>query len=156
METPNETIETINEVVVLENTVLDTYKSKIEWITPEYTEINNYEKEMLKNSKNIETILNEESNETKPELTEEEQLKLKKKEYITKIKVVALDKMGKHPLMNPSYFKKKEKEELMSIMHVLLQQDEENITLLFNEICNERLFDANSDYSTFPIYKTLV
>ena len=146
-----------NNIVFLENEVYEPYKANIEWVEPiEPKELNKFEIEMLKSSKNPKQLLEEESNEKPEELDEEQKLKRIKKEYITKVKVIALDKMGKFPLTNPSYFSQKEKKQLISLMEEVMKQSEEDITLIFNEVCNEKIFSPEADYSTFPVYKELV
>jgi len=75
------------------------------------------------------------------------------KEKIMKAKVVILDRMGKHPLENPSYFKQQVKNKLIkSIEEYLETTADEEITQEFNDICNEKLFDGDCDVSNYPIY----
>jgi len=144
------------EPIILENTVIDSFKADIKWIEPKVEDINEYEKEMLKTSKNVKQLLEEEEKEKTKELSEEEKTKLERSAYITKIKVIALDKMGKHPLMNPSLFHKKEKDQLIKLMEEVMKEDNDVIEVLFNEICSERIFHPNAEYSSYPIYKELV
>lgn len=75
------------------------------------------------------------------------------REKFMKCKLIALDEMGKHPLHNPKCFSSKEKKELLDkVTYIFDNETLENITNKFNEICNEKLFNQNADYSTYPIY----
>lgn len=151
MELSKETNET--EVKVVQNSDV-MFKSDVKWVEHvEPQEINEYEKKMLEGTKNVSTLLEEEKEEKPIELTEEQQEKMKRKAFITKVKVIALDKMGKHPLMNPSLMRQKDKQALIVVMdEVIKSMSEQDITLMFNDICNEKLFASNSDYSTYPVY----
>jgi UTP-glucose-1-phosphate uridylyltransferase len=139
--------ETVKPVVVQNADEL--YKSDIQWVEPREPEpINDYEINMLKNTKNPFQLLEDEIIETKPELTE----KQKRRQYITMIKVVALDSMGKNCMSNPSYFSKKEKDKLIKLMEEFMEKPEEEIKPLFNEIVSEKLFHPSADYSNYPVY----
>lgn len=75
------------------------------------------------------------------------------KEKIMKVKVIILDKMGKHPLENPTYFKHSVKSKLIKeIEEYLESKTDEEITQEFNDICNEKLFDGECDVSNYPVY----
>ena len=75
------------------------------------------------------------------------------KEKAMKSKLISLDKMGKHPLSNPSYFSKKDKEELAIKMNdIFVNWDDETITNEFNKIVNDNLLASKKDYNTYPIY----
>ena len=134
------------------------HKSDVKWIDSiePSKELNAYEKEMLKGTKNAQQIIEEEKNETNPEYTEEEKLKIYKKDRIMKVKVISLDDMDKHPLANPSYFTKKEKDELIKLMEMNLNIPDDKLTEKFNQICIDKLFTEKSDYTTYPVYKNLV
>lgn len=133
------------------------YATKTAW-SDEVVEpkpLNDYEKDMLKNTKSPEQLLKEEQEEKPSELSEEEQLKQKRRDYITKIKVIGLNMMDKHPLMNPSYFSHRDKQRLINHMENLMKEDDDVIDILFNQVCIEKLFYNNADYSTYPVYKKL-
>jgi hypothetical protein len=133
------------------------YATKCEWIQDvEQLPINDYEKNMLKNTKSPEQLLKEEQEEKSLELSEEEQQKQKRRDYITKIKVIGLNMMEKHPLTNPSYFSHVDKQRLINHMENLLKEDDDVIDILFNQVCTEKIFYSNADYSTYPVYKNLV
>lgn len=75
------------------------------------------------------------------------------REKLMKCKIIVLNDMDKHPLMNPKYFNKREKDELLKKVRDLfdtLSYDE--ITTKFNDVCNERLFGSNVDYSNYTTY----
>jgi vacuolar-type H+-ATPase subunit D/Vma8 len=121
------------------------YKSSEKWIEHvEYTPINEYEKKMLEGTLKPEELIEKEKEEKPIEVDW-------KKQHIMKVKVIGLDKMGKPPLSNPSLFKKKEKDELIKHMEEILKLPEDEITLLFNAICNEKIFTTIADYSVFPM-----
>jgi hypothetical protein len=133
------------------------YASDIKWrddIEPQ--PINDYEKDMLKNTKDADQLLKEESEERPPELTDDQILKQKSRDYITRVKVLALDSIGKHPLANTYYFSKKEKQTLISTMEDIMKKPDDDIIYSFNTLCNDKLFTSDSDYSTFPVYNYLV
>jgi hypothetical protein len=133
------------------------YAADIKWrddIEPQ--PINDYEKDMLKNTKDANQLLKEESEERPPELTDDQKLKQKSRDYITRVKVLALDSIGKHPLANTYYFSRKEKQTLISTMEDIMKKSEDDIIYSFNTLCNDKLFTSNSDYSTFPVYNYLV
>ena len=114
--------------------------------------INDFEKNMLKDSKSVEQLLEEEKNEKPIKLTEEEQKKIIQKEYITKVKVIALSRMGKHPLANGSLLSQADKRKLIETMEKILLLTDGQIDREFNDVCIEKIFDPKCDYSTFPIY----
>jgi hypothetical protein len=133
------------------------YASDIKWrddIEPQ--PINDYEKDMLKNTKDADQLLKEESEERPPELTDDQKLKQKSRDYITRVKVLALDSIGKHPLANTYYFSRKEKQTLISTMEDIMKKSDDDIIYSFNTLCNDKLFTNDSDYSTFPVYNYLV
>lgn len=75
------------------------------------------------------------------------------REKLMKCKIICLDDMENHPLINPKYMSDKNKKMLIDkIKQMLENETDENITKRFNEICNERLLDNKSDYSNYPVY----
>ena len=133
------------------------YAADIKWrddIEPQ--PINDYEKDMIKHTKDADQLLKEESEERPPELTDDQKLKQKSRDYITRVKVLALDSIGKHPLANTYYFSRKEKQTLISTMEDIMKKSEDDIIYSFNTLCNDKLFTSDSDYSTFPVYNYLV
>jgi len=135
------------EVKVVQNSDV-LYRSDIKWVEPKEPEpINDYEKDMLKGTLKPEELLEKEKEEKPIILTEEEY----KKQHIMKVKVIGLDRMQKPPLCNPSFFKPDEKQQLIKHMEDILKLPEDEITLLFNSICNEKIFTSIADYSTFPM-----
>ena len=133
------------------------YATDIKWRDDiELQPINEYEKNMLKNTKDADQLLKEESEERPPELTDDQKLKQKSRDYITRVKVLALDSIGKHPLANTYYFSRKEKQTLISTMEDIMKKSDDDIIYSFNTLCNDKLFTNDSDYSTFPVYNYLV
>ena len=120
-----------------------------------YTPINEYEKEMLKTSKTAEQLLEEEAKEKTMEQNTEE-LQQIKKNYINKIKIIALSNLALYPLSNPSTFPTLLKNKVINEMKNLIEYynvDEELLTNDFNNVCLEKIFTQDIDYSTFPVYK---
>jgi|688.fasta_scaffold837505_2 hypothetical protein len=133
------------------------WASDIKWKEDiEQKPINDYEKNMLKDTKSADQLLQEEQEEKPLELSEDEELKKRKRDYITKIKVIGLNMMEKHPLMNPSYFSHVDKQRLINHMENLMKEDDDVIDILFNQVCTEKLFYNSADYSTYPVYNELV
>ena len=134
------------------------YSDKSAKPDPDYTEAvkkpyeaNEYEKKMLVNTKSAEELLKEEQ--IKRIYNEEEQIKIKRKQYITKVKLIALNRLGFEPLSNPYNFTQKEKNKVMDMMRVILDNDnEEKITIEFNEVCDDKIFNPKMDYSSYPCY----
>ena len=123
-------------------------KWKVEFTGP--TEPTEYEKKMLKDSKSVDALLAEESRPV--ELTDADaEYERKKKAYITKVKVVALDKFGKHPLSNPTTYCARDKKRVIAIMEELLLLPEHVLDTQFNEICTDTIFDSKADYSKFLV-----
>ena len=146
-------MENKDEIIFIENSVKPEHKSDIKWIDPiEPTPITEFEKNMLKGTIGVSELLEQEKNENKQEETEEQKEKRIKREYITKVKIIALDKIGKFPLDNPTYFHSREKKRLIQQMEEVMKMSEEEINTLFNTICTEVLFCPESDYSKFPTY----
>lgn len=86
------------------------------------------------------------------ELKDEEEL-AKMKERTTKVKVILLEKMGKHPLTNPRYLKDREKAKLLLEMKDYLDnKTDQEIDAEFNEVCLDKLFDCDTDITSYPIY----
>jgi hypothetical protein len=114
------------------------------------TEPSEYEKKMLKDSKSVDALLTEEQRPVElPDVDAE--YERKKKAYITKVKVVALDKFGKHPLSNPTTYCERDKKRVIAIMEELLLLPEDVLDKQFNEICTETIFDSKADYSKFSV-----
>lgn len=123
-------------------------KWKVEFTGP--SEPTEYEKKMLKDSKSVDALLAEEQRPV--ELTDADaEYERKKKAYITKIKVVALDKFGKHPLSNPTTYSARDKKRVIAIMEELLLLPENVLDKQFNEICTDTIFDSKADYSKFLV-----
>jgi len=147
-----EQIENFIELKVIQNSD-ELYKQEVEWAVFEGPkEINDFEKEMLKDSKNPAQLLEEESNYIEPELSEEQKEKNKREEYIQRVKVIALHMAQKPILSNPSLMKLKDKEQIIKNMQAVIDNmTEEDIFTRFNEIVREELFDTNFNYEKMPL-----
>jgi len=151
-----ETIENKIEPVFIENSVLPEYKSDIKWIEKvDPLPLTPFEINMNKGYITPEQLLQKEKEEfeTPKQETDEEKEKRIKREYITKVKVIAIDKLGKHPLSNPSTFSTREKNKLIELMKEVMNQSDEDILKAFNEIVNNVLFAPESNYINYPTYK---
>jgi len=118
----------------------------------EHQLINDFEKNMLKDSKTVEQLLEEERNEKPIELTEKEKELVKHRDHITRVKVISLSRMGKHPLANGSLLCATDKRKLIETMEKVLLLTDGQIEREFYDVCIEKIFDSNCDYSTYPIY----
>lgn len=132
------------------------YKSDIKWRTDiEYIEPNQFEKDMLKDTKTPTEILKEEEEEIVLQ-TPEEKEKEKIKNLITIFKVITSNRMGLHPLYNLSYLQPSELERYKNNMNSLAEDFNngmgEEINNEFNRICNDKLFNCGSDVSVYPVY----
>lgn len=74
------------------------------------------------------------------------------REKLMKCKVIALDAMDKHPLINPKVLSTKDNDTLKKKIRALFDTDLEELTNQFNEVCQLRLFDKDSDYSNYTTY----
>jgi len=79
-----------------------------------------------------------------------------RKGTIIRIKAIAFDRMGKHPLTDVSDLSEREKKRFMSFIDELIKKaevDPESIIQEFNEICSDTIFHPkNVDYSSLPVY----
>jgi hypothetical protein len=114
-------------------------------------EANAYEVKMLENTKSATQLLEEER--IKKMYDEEEAIKIKRKQYITKVKVIALNRLHHPALSNPSNFTQKEKMKVIDMMRSILDTEtEDSITKEFNDVCEDKIFNPKMDYSTYPCY----
>ena len=122
------------------------YKSNIKWRDDiEYEEINQYEKDMLKDTLKPVDLLEREK-------TEEEKKVDYRRAYITKVKIIAFGRLNIYPLSNGSYLSSKDKRKVIYMMEEVMKLSEEEINKEFGEVCNDEIFTQKSDYSHFPTY----
>jgi hypothetical protein len=132
------------------------YKSDVEWCKDiEYIEPNEFEKDMLKDTKTPKELIESETVEEPVVLTQEEKIK----NVILMFQVIALDRMNLHPLYNVSLLSQSQKKELFGHMDSL-KMDYDNDLIVdisneFNRICNDKLFSSNTDVSTYPVYRNV-
>lgn len=75
-----------------------------------------------------------------------------KKEMAQRAKCLCLESMGMHPLFNVSNMNMRDKKKLIEKVRVMLDEEtEEWITNEFNELCCEKLFGKEGDYTTYNI-----
>jgi hypothetical protein len=132
------------------------YKNEVEWVQDiSYEEPNEYEKELIKESIKGSELIELEKNEIIPEKTPEEIEKEKKENYILKVKVIAMDLLGQSIISNPSYWRHEKKQQLISEMQYIIDNySEEKIQETFNKVVNEKLFEKNLNYDSFPLKRT--
>lgn len=132
------------------------FKQEVEWIQDiKYEEPNEYEKALLKNTPEELLKQEEEEEKNKPIKTQEEIDKEYKEAYILRVKVIAMYKMGKSIITNPSFWKHELKQQLITEMQNIIDlYSEEEIQNKFNFIVNETLFDTNLKYETFPLKRS--
>ena len=149
-------METINETnIFIKNSVHPDAVKNVQWVdNVEPLPLTDFEKNMNKGFITPEQLLEQEKKEQEEpkEETEEEKTKRKQRDYITKVKVIALDKLGKNPLSNPSGFTTREKKRLIEQMEEIMKKSEEEITTLFNAVCNEVIFAPEANYQFYPVY----
>lgn len=144
-------IEEPSETVVVHNSDI-LYRKECNWVTDiPYTEPSNDEIKLLEGTYKPHEILEQEAQEQIYERTEFQ----KKRDIINKIKVVALDAMGEHPLAESCKFNQKKKNLLIAEMQKCIHEylcDPESFDVRFNKVCIESIFVTNTEYSALPIY----
>ena len=132
------------------------YKSDVVWANDtSVKEKTEYEKQMLKHTKTPEELLEEERKEVEVKYVEEDN-KEKLKSLLTIFKVITANRLGYHPLINLSTLQPDQavrfKNNIESLVEDFNNGMEKEITEEFNRICNEKLFHAGADVSTYPVY----
>lgn len=120
----------------------------------EYSEPSETEKKLLEGTITAEELIKKEQEE-KEEVKDEETINNeKRKEYITKVKVLALYKCKYYPLSNPSNFTYEEKQRIINKMSKIIKHyTEDELTSDFNEVINNMLLDPKTNYGKLPIMK---
>lgn len=150
-------METNNEFITDFKTVYPDAIDNAKWVDNiEPLPITEFEKNMNKGFITPEQLLEQEKQEKEQpkEETEEEKTKRERRDYITKVKVIALDRLGKNPLANPSSFTTRDKKRVIEQMQSVMLLSELEITTLFNTICNEVIFAPEANYQFYPVYNT--
>jgi hypothetical protein len=148
-------MESINEPQVVQN--CDTlYKSDIVWNNDTtVNEKTEYEKNMLKDTKTPEELLDEERKEVCVKQIEDDQ-KEKLKSLLIMFKVITAHRLGYHPLINLSTLQPLQAERFKNNMESLVEDYNNDmgkeIAEEFNRICNEKLFNPGGDVSGYPVY----
>ena len=129
------------------------HKSDVKWVNDiKYQEPDEHELKLLEGTISSKDLVQLESVEPQIYYTDEQ----KKRMDIIKVKIVALDRMNEHPLIESHLFDRQKKQKLINHMRDALDMfNDEYITFntKFNQICQDRLFTQTCDYSSFPIYK---
>ena len=122
------------------------HKTDIKWRDDiVYEEINQYEKDMIKDTLKPEILLEKEK-------LEEEVKVDARRSYITKVKIIAFGRLNIYPLTNGSFLSSKDKRKVISMMEEVMKLSDDEINKEFGEICNDEIFTPKSDYSKFPTY----
>ena len=144
-------MELTNEPVIQNSDTL--YKKNVTWIdTIDPQPINDYEKDMLKNTfKPDELIMLEKTASVASEPNTDPTSK-NRRDYITKVKLIALDMLGKPLMYNTTFLPLKLKNELLDKMREIMSWDDTTITTKFNELCTDKLFQPTSEFWYYPVY----
>lgn len=119
-----------------------------------YIEPSEEEKKLLEGTISAKEFVENEKKEVQEELTEKEKEELKRKDYITKVKVLALYKCKFYPLSNPSEFKPDDKLRVKNKMAKIIQNyTEEELTEEFNIIVRAILEDSKTNYENLSIMR---
>ena len=95
----------------------------------------------------------EREEEREMELTEAEQELKYKKEKAQRCKVIALHRLGHHPIKaNVSNFNTKAKLKVLNLVKELFELPDDIITTEFNDIVLEVVFDEKEEFSQYPVY----
>ena len=86
------------------------------------------------------------------EISEEEKDKKHKREMLQRIRCIALDGMGKNILSNPKELNPRDKRDFIKRIEELYLLSEDEIKIMFGNICHETIFLNGSDYSTYVVY----
>lgn len=142
-----------NEVIDMNNQPL---KNDNSWMVKEvpYSEPSEAEKKLLEGTKTAKELIEEEQTEEKKELTYEEKLEQYRRDYITKVKVIALYKCKFNPVANPSEFSQTEKQRVIDKMGKIIKNyNDDEVTEDFNTIINNMLLDAKTNYEKLPVMR---
>lgn len=74
------------------------------------------------------------------------------RQKVMKCKLIALNSMDKHPLANPSNFTQSEKTRLISKIKELFFKSDEEITVQFNDMVNEKLLGSECSVENYPVF----
>jgi hypothetical protein len=92
--------------------------------------------------------------EPEPDYTEEQKEIIYKRNKALKCKVIVLNLLNYHPIFtNVSELKKNQKEKILNLVYEYFEKDDDEINELFNNVCLNNVFDDESDYTKYPIYK---
>lgn len=81
-----------------------------------------------------------------------EELELKvMKEKATRCKVIALESLGHHPLANPTNMGRRDKKRVLDAMTLWFSKTNEEIETEFNDIIDDKLLGAGTDYTKYAI-----
>ena len=149
----------INTNIVIDGSIAPVINNSSEWIRNiEYEEPTEYEKKLLEGTITANKLLEieKEENEKKiKEKSDEEKLIEDRKNYITKVKVLALYKCKKYPLSNPSDFSNVDKQMVIDKMAKIIKNyTEDELNEEFNKIVSNILLDPNTKYENLPIMRT--
>jgi hypothetical protein len=131
-------------------------KNDSSWLIKEvpYSEPSEEEKKLLEGTKTAKELIEEEQKEETKELTYEEKLEQYKRDFITKVKVIALYKCKFNPVANPSEFTSVEKQRVIDKMSKIIKNyNDDEITDEFNTIINNMLLDAKTNYEKLPVMR---
>ena len=89
------------------------------------------------------------------ELSDEERMIKLQKEKAQMCKVIALHKLGLHPVTtNVSSLKKAIKSQLLELVQELFLREDDDIRQAFNTVVCDVILVENEDYTKYAVYKT--
>lgn len=89
--------------------------------------------------------------------TPEEQVKIDRRNYITRVKTIALATLNFKPLTNPRDLSKKDFKKLLdTCRHIIDNQTDEWITKEFNDIVCTEILSVDNDITRYPIYSNKI
>ena len=92
-----------------------------------------------------------------PTYTEEEQKIIDRRDFITRVKTIALDKLNYNPLINPKSLSKREFTKVVNLCQDIIDTKTiEEIKCMFDDIICNSILCEDRDYSQYPIYKNII
>jgi hypothetical protein len=89
--------------------------------------------------------------------SEEELKKIARRDYITRVKIIALDNLGYKPLTNPKSLPRKDFNKVVKCcQEVINNLSEEEIINKFNDIVCNDILSEDTDVTNYPIYSNKI
>lgn len=89
-----------------------------------------------------------------PITSEKPDIEIERRDYITKVKTIAMSILGKHPLTNTIDLSELQKIKMnKECQNIIASMSLDEITKKFNDIVCTEVFTPSADYSKFAIYQ---